>query len=296
TQTTQTPTPAFTIPPIVPIPRINLGKILFTEVVGTGTDGTKIFVMNADGTGKTQLTMQGYSDRDPKWSPDGKKIVYVHWSVWGQSSSSDGIYVMNADGSGQTQLININYGDTWVAWSPDGTKIAFSYHGFEVMNPDGSDQTTLNSITFSDLSWSPDGKFIVFSSSQIGLMNADGTGIRQLTFPIGKNNDPDSDPQWSPDGTKIAFSRFGKGIFVMNPDGSDQTLISNCNVNCGGPVWSPDGKKIAYNNAVIFNNPSLGEYNVVKNQIWLMNSDGSDPTNITPNDISIGDKAISDWV
>ena len=65
----------------------------------------EVFLMNADGSGRTQLTR---SDPDldpapsnvaPAWSPDGKHIVFL--------SSRDGpwrIYVMNADGSGQRSM------------------------------------------------------------------------------------------------------------------------------------------------------------------------------------------------
>lgn len=65
----------------------------------------EIFVMNADGSGRTQLT---HSDPDlepapsnvaPAWSPDGRHLAFL--------SSRDGpwrIYVMKADGSGQRSM------------------------------------------------------------------------------------------------------------------------------------------------------------------------------------------------
>ena len=36
----------------------------------------EIYVMNADGTGLTQLTYNGYEERAPAWSPDGSRIVF----------------------------------------------------------------------------------------------------------------------------------------------------------------------------------------------------------------------------
>src|SRR6266581_3556373 len=58
-----------------------------------------IFVMNADGTGVTQLNSGNFTDDDPVWSPDGKQIAF--------QSTRDGheeIYIMNADGTGQARL------------------------------------------------------------------------------------------------------------------------------------------------------------------------------------------------
>ena len=61
----------------------------------------RICVMNADGTGQTQLTfgLAPVSDLGPHWSPDGTQMVFVR-PVAGQQQ----IFVMNADGTGQQQL------------------------------------------------------------------------------------------------------------------------------------------------------------------------------------------------
>ncbi len=56
-------------------------------------------MINADGSGRRNLTLDPAYDGDPMWSPDGRRIAFV--------SNRDGvygIYVMNADGSGQRRL------------------------------------------------------------------------------------------------------------------------------------------------------------------------------------------------
>ena len=57
------------------------------------------------------------------------------------------------------------------------------------------------------------------------VMNSDGTNVQQLTTTTG-----DTQGAWSPDGTKIAFMSTRTGvqqIFTMNPDGTNQTNVSN---------------------------------------------------------------------
>ena len=99
-----------------------------------------IYVMNADGTGQTQLTFAGKVDKRPNWSPDGLKIVFDREDDGVQHD----IYVMNADGTQQTLLRGGQGSDRDPVWSPDGTKIAFVHQNdLYTMNPDGSGMTLI---------------------------------------------------------------------------------------------------------------------------------------------------------
>jgi Tol biopolymer transport system component/uncharacterized RDD family membrane protein YckC len=112
----------------------------------------EIFVMNADGSGKTNLTNNPAPDRGPAWSPDGRKIAFDR-----ELDEVDDIVVMNADGSDQTNLTKTSdAAEQSPTWSPDGTRIAFSrrtdddeYEVF-VMSADGSGKTKLTNNAVDD--------------------------------------------------------------------------------------------------------------------------------------------------
>jgi TolB protein len=72
-----------------------------------------IWVMNADGTGKHQLTFPQAGDSSPSWSPDGRKILFT-CSAYPISD----ICVVNADGSGRRRLTEDDAENRDPDWQP----------------------------------------------------------------------------------------------------------------------------------------------------------------------------------
>ncbi|MCX8126557.1 MAG: hypothetical protein N3E40_05415, partial [Dehalococcoidia bacterium] len=85
-------------------------------------------------------------------------------------------------------------------------------------------------------------------------------------------------PAGPPPGTKIAFTSLRNGnseIYVMNPDGSNQTRLTNNPAEDRHPNFSPDGSKIA------FASNRDGNF-----EIYVMNADGTNPVRLTNNPAS----------
>jgi len=91
---------------------------------GSDSNGSFIYSINPDGSGKTQITTGNGGDNDPEWSPDGSKIAFVRLNSNGTSQ----IYTMNSDGSGVSKLWQPAYvsNELSPSWSPDGTRVVFS--------------------------------------------------------------------------------------------------------------------------------------------------------------------------
>ena len=75
-----------------------------------------IYVMNADGSGVTQVTHNTINEFDPIWSPNGQQIAFGRIS----GCCAAAVVVINADGSGERVLADNGFPG---AWSPDGRQI-----------------------------------------------------------------------------------------------------------------------------------------------------------------------------
>jgi TolB protein len=157
-----------------------------------------------------------------------------------------------------------------------------------VMNADGSNVSDIRNLPedfsfFGGPNWSPDGTRIAFDAQtdfeapgQIYLMDADGSGLRNLTgdSPLIK-----SAPSWSPDGSRIAFLGFDSGrtgLYMMEPDGGNHTLVTELEAELDHVSWSPDGSRIAF-----ASNRDGGVLENYNSEIYVMNADGSGQTRLT---------------
>ncbi len=190
-------------------------------------------------------------------------------------------------------------GKNWEAFPYEKEKIAFVSNRdgnkeVYVMDANGRNQINLTNNSADDESptWSPDGEKIAFESNRNGnqniyIMDADGGNLKKLTESLS------GDSAWFPDGLKIAYaSIFEKkekdywgnyknikscGIFVMDKDGSNQTLLwvpqKRSITGVADIAVSPNGKKIAF--ATLAPNPFH-----LEGDMWVINSDGSGKTHI----------------
>jgi len=85
----------------------------------------EIWVMNADGSNKRQVTSNGKANFGPYFFPDGKRIIFAS-NIDDPRGRNFDLYTINVDGSGQERITFSPAFDGFPMFSPDGKKLVFA--------------------------------------------------------------------------------------------------------------------------------------------------------------------------
>lgn len=105
----------------------------------------KTTIVLSDEKGRANNARLISEGEQPRFSPDGKKIVFVS-----ERTKNKDIWIMNTDGGAQTQLTSAPKDDENPAFSPHGTRIIFASkrtgnYDIWIMETDGGNQRQLTS-------------------------------------------------------------------------------------------------------------------------------------------------------
>ena len=188
-----------------------------------------IYILDVQSTREINLTTNSSNDWRPRFSRDGKYIVFVSERDDLRDVSIlelySHIYIMESDGSFQLQLTKVEAND-----------------GGPVMEGGESSPIYFDS--------NRNGKYNIYK------MNTDGSNIEPITFDGQYNNVA---PDVSVDGAKIAFFSDRDGnfeIYMMNSDGNNQRRLTANPADDINPIISPDGKN------VLFHSNRSGNYDI----------------------------------
>ena len=174
-------------------------KLAFISKMSCATCFPDLFVMNADGSERKQLTFTYDAEFGPHWTPTGR-IAYGSYR-----NDPPNAYVINVDGTGDG-LLTTQVGEVGgPVWSPDGARVAFRSagpdsvprRGLYVMNADGSGLTFLTDEANGGgrILWSQDGTKIVAHSLNaencIDVISLDSAGAGRRATNMTKTKKAD---------------------------------------------------------------------------------------------------------
>jgi Tol biopolymer transport system component len=87
----------------------------------------EIWVMNADGTNKRQVTKLGSGSFAPYFTPDGKRIIFcTNYFASDPRKRNFDLVLINVDGTGIERVTYNETFDGFPMFSPDGKKLVFA--------------------------------------------------------------------------------------------------------------------------------------------------------------------------
>ncbi len=245
---------------------------------------SNIWIIDYDGGNHYPLTTGNFKDGSPRWSPDGKKLIYVS-----NRSGRSQIHMLLIDKNINYQLTNLTNSPNAISWSNTGDYLAMRM--FVPSKPDpfvalptkpkGAEWND-PPVFIDDFTYRRDGRgYLKQGFQQLFILPVEGGTPRQLTF--GKYDL--GAPEWGKNDKYLYFSANMDEKANLNPLNSE---IYSLEINSGAiekltdrygpdfsPIISPDGNKIAY---LGFDDKFLGYQ---QSKLYIMDQDGSDSKLVT---------------
>jgi dipeptidyl aminopeptidase/acylaminoacyl peptidase len=213
---------------------------------------SQIWVASVDGATAPRQFSTGDHDNSPRWSPDGRALLFV--GRRGDGNGGGQLLLAPLDGGEPRALTSAPHGVSQPAWSPDGS--AITYIARVGPAPAGKDAPVTERRAprvIRNLSWRFDGIGVLDERRpHVFVLDVAGGDSRQLT----SGDYAHESPTWSPDGSRIAFVSdrrrqrhdevLRSDLWVVPVAGGRPTRVTRARGMAAFPAWSPDGRQLAF--------------------------------------------------
>jgi TolB protein len=256
---------------------------------GTGVGHTEIATISPEGLDLRRVTDDCWDDFDPDWVATSASVEST--PAWtppplpdlgeaGAAIAGQILYATTVEGVEDLFAIDPESGETTnltadlisqfsPSWSPDHSEIAFGAYdertgerGLYVMGADGSD-LRLVADDGSNPDWHPDGSTIAFiaGDGRVMFVAPDGSDLRESGFSGARSM------SWAPDGERLSLEIEGSLFVGTVATGETHEIVSGQPGANYEVAWSPRSDAIAFTHV---------------RDVYVVNADGSDLTNLTP--------------
>jgi dipeptidyl aminopeptidase/acylaminoacyl peptidase len=293
-------------------------RVAFVKVtVNEKKDGYDTSIWSVSpATGELQQLTNGPRDSSPRWSPDGRHLIFVRASEREGKAEPSQLFMLAMAGGDSFQLTRVARGASQPEWSPDGKLIAF------VSNANADDlrkQKEQESAPKTSAQPSPsptpteresDVRVItraVYRSNGAGYLDSrrpqhiwvvtaprtgeDKVTPRQLT----SGRFSEGNITWSSDSSQIYFTsdqrdepyyeRQKTDVFKISVNGEPAVKLTSLDMGPGAFSLSPNGKQVAF-----VASATTPVYSYTQPDLWVMDiAPGAQPRNLTGDfDFDIG--------
>lgn len=259
-----------------------------------------IYIIQPDGKGLKKLTPQGEFGGSPKWSADGKRVLFY------SLPAEDTFSARQAAVGAVSQIVSVDIatGARIEHTSGPGLKVSPQFVsgdrvGYLIKARSGQH----GGLAFStgergpegmmrNPAWSPDGKQLVYEKFVYASQQNQPLFAKDPAFDIRFSGEF---PALSSTG-KLAVTPLGEigaalttphdkvALYVMDTDGSNRKeIFSREGGGSFAPSWSPDGQWIAFGFGYFFNERETGPARLI-----LVHGDGSDAHDLTSGPLNSG--------
>jgi dipeptidyl aminopeptidase/acylaminoacyl peptidase len=242
---------------------------------------SELFVMNADGSDKKQITLTATREASAKWMKDGKTIAFLS-----SETGSMQLWTMNDNGSDRKQISTREEGISDFSFSPDETKLLFVAdvkYGERTVDK-FPDLPKATGVIVNDLMYKHWDEWVQSVPHPFIADFGNGKITNEIDVLKGEPFESPMKPfggieqlAWSPDGNTVAYTcrkKTGKeyalstnsDIYFYNlATGKSENQTPGMMGYDQNPVFSPDGKWLTWESM------ERDGYEADKNRLFLMN-------------------------
>ena len=233
----------------------NIAFTVTENNLAEGKSKTEVYLMDADGNNIRNVTDNPAADYLPRWSPDGKSLLFLSTRHEGPQA-----WLLPLAGGEPTQVTHFTTGVSDAVWTSDGKHIVFTSDVFPECGADGDCNKKIDES---------------MSSGPIQAHMADHLLYRHWT-------------SWK-DGRRshvFVYDIDSKKYTDLSPGDYDAPVFS---LGGGGVAVSPDGKEVCF-----ASNHDANEAETTNADLFIVSTSGGEPKDITAENKSYdGDPSYS---